>query len=1253
MKVSVDRDFIRDFGDNGDATLKSEQFYNNTGKTPHHRSNYDYEGDREERENQSIEFYPTRKYDIEVYTSKGTHPCGEDFESGFKQTTSSTSDVTYTSWTEERGRSETISTHCVTKSDYTEKTYATTGTGETKFNDPYITDKDKVESHQGYTFQQRATSSVDKKGFSRTAETKRRGINDDDPVSDEKTTNKYYLHTEKVTINNGGMTIEETSESPEYYSSKYKATDTSYSSSYWDGEASTTKKSTYVLMESGNLPVTTISCVPFNQFTTSSQSTTKQVDNDTSSVSYVATTISRITKDVKTLGTETDSVWTFWKDGKSSHKNAAFVKYFTLENDNPFSSFLCLGTKGFQSLLYDPFRSVTAKATLTPKVKGAWKSNKYDVVELVESKAYDNTYTKSAKDSFISNKVTTWKTEDVPQSANHPLCGVRDGTKEIVGERDRETFITMHSTNEDETQIYSADVPFLDRLEPIDFTSTTVIIEADTSTINIDGNVETIDYTTEEGSIRFTGIATTGTDNKGDLETTSSPTFYVNSPAGRVVQAGYSTYATKISIHQTSSSSQNTFLLPEIETPQTYNRVQLIGINVDYPDCFEEDEISLDTNTDPLEDSDYEVTSSTARSQTDPCETFKDFEDRVEDIDASNGAFKKSGRYNPITTNAVKTTIGLCDAYVFAKTEDVTLLKNSYDAYTMSFDLGSGISSSVLYQSGLVYSNTYRGTAVTKIQPENFHSLAYGYKVSREFKSTLTGLTTVPETSTKFSRSQKTQHTDKVFFSVNSCGYRFPVPEGRIRTITGIAWTFKPDPTVFSMYQKSENLGEGGVTVNNSDKYLYNYEMLDQDTFRIDDLYTRLLKQCHLEIHEPYVILKNHWQPYSNKGTDGDFFFSFDESNYQPVVQGGANFGGSVDHGTQSHSNFAYDDDVDFRGVYRGINQAWVPDIEKGYVISSSARSYTKYYYTEGNWSITTSTYMEQGSGRMPTVLTFSDKDLGQINMFGATRYGKGQDTDSETYLYSKEFDKFSETTSSSQTYESTTFSRGGEGYVTESTTATLYSVRWESLEFFDKKTFNSDYKPEIKTEFVEFGFRTLSPLAYYNNYYNNLAYSNSYDYPIADGGFPWERPYLIGGMYFNGSPKSATIISPFSNAAVEMYETINENGEIQTFSSVVDIEFSITTEGTARTIVQPAQCMDMQIKDNVKLEKCKPMSPIEYGGGARVNYMIDDFNAKLIDVPQQIAHSVGRPLTIGHNPVYREYGTVEESVGENCEEDV
>jgi len=1271
MKVSVKRDFIRDFGDTGyAATSKSEQFANLSAKKAHHSSNYDYKGDYKKQTEQDLDFYPTRKYDIKVYTSKGTHPCGEDFESGFKKTTKYTSDVTYTSWTEDAGRSETISTHGISESDYTEYTYATTGTGNTLYNDPYETDSDKNERNEGWTFKRNATSSINRQGTSFTLEVESRGINNDPPDTNEKETIKGYLSTKCITMDNGGITEKRTHESPEYYSSKYQAIDTSYTSSYWDSEATTTKKSNYTLMEVGNLPVTTLSCVPFNQFTTSSKSTTKSVDNDTESVSYVATTISRITKEVITLGTETDSVWTFWKHGKSSYLNDAFVKEFTLEEDNPFMSFLCLETRGFESLRFDPFRSVTANVTLTPKVRGAWSANKYAVVKFGDSTNYYNDYSVNGSTSYIENKVTTWKVGDTPRSAYHPLCGIRDGTNVVIDERDdKTTFKTMLQHNAQTTVIYTAEIPFLDKLEPADFTKTVVQIDPDTSTTMIDGYQATIDYETSMGSVRYAGLTTTGVDT--DLESTdedyflteSSPTFYVNSPEGRVVKAGYDTYSIEISVKQTSSTKYTYKVLPYIDIPQTYEAVQLIGYNISSPDCLNGDEeliISKETNTDPLEESDYEVSSTTAEVVTDVCETWENFQKAQKDRDATNPAYINSngtaGRvtyaYQPETRINKKTTMGKCDAYVYAKTERITGLKNTQTPYTMKFALGSGISSSSVYTSGLVQSETENKTVVTNIQYAGFDSLAFGFSSERDYKTTLTGLTTVVETSTKFSNSQNTSTTDKVFFSINSCGYRFPVPEGTTRTFTGVAWTFQPDPTVYSMYQKTENLGEGGVTVNNYDKFMYHYEIPENDTFDVNDLYIRLAKQCALEIHEPYVILKNHWQPFTSKGTNGDFFFSFKESNYQPVVKGGANYGGGVDHLSQSHSDFVYDSDVTFAGGYRGMNQAWVPDVDMGYVISSSARSYTKYYYSDGDWDVTTSTYIQQGSGSMPTVLTFSDNDLDQINMFGATRYGLGKNTDSETFLYSVEFDKFSETNSSSKTYESTTSFRDNGVRVTESTTATLYSVRWESAEFYKKETFNSDYVKEIKTEFVEFGFRTVGPLAYYPYYSQYLVYSNSYDYPIDDGGFPWERPYLIGGMYFNGSPKSATIISPFSNAAVEMYETVNKNGKLETFSNIRNFKFSMSTEGTNRTIVQPAQCINMQIKDDVKLEKCKPMKPVYYGGGARVGNMIDDFNAKLIFVPQQNAFTKGSPLTVGHNPIYREYGTVEESVGENCPEE-
>ena len=110
-------------------------------------------------------------------------------------------------------------------------------------------------------------------------------------------------------------------------------------------------------------------------------------------------------------------------------------------------------------------------------------------------------------------------------------------------------------------------------------------------------------------------------------------------------------------------------------------------------------------------------------------------------------------------------------------------------------------------------------------------------------------------------------------------------------------------------------------------------------------------------------------------------------------------------------------------------------------------------------------------------------------------------------------------------------------------------------------------------------------PPLFYVGQNNTLAYSNSFDYPLHDARYPVELPYVIGGMYFNGAPKSATVISPYSNAAVEMYETINKDGKTQSYMAEKDFAFSFTTEGTNRTIIQAAACVKMEIRDNYKLE--------------------------------------------------------------------
>ena len=49
---------------------------------------------------------------------------------------------------------------------------------------------------------------------------------------------------------------------------------------------------------------------------------------------------------------------------------------------------------------------------------------------------------------------------------------------------------------------------------------------------------------------------------------------------------------------------------------------------------------------------------------------------------------------------------------------------------------------------------------------------------------------------------------------------------------------------------------------------------------------------------------------------------------------------------------------------------------------------------------------------------------------------------------------------------------------------------------------------------------------------------------------------------------------------------------------------------------------------------------------------MLTAYNAKLVEIPRDYTYYNQTQLTVGHNPVYREFGTVEESVGENCPEE-
>ena len=1060
MKVTANRDFIRNYdGEYGEASFKSEQVFQNSFKKPHHSSNHNYKEDRLEAWRQEIDHYPSRKYQLEIFTSSGTHPCGEDRETGYLKTTRSASDVTYTSWTQEYNNSQTIGTTAITKSDFTEYTRRTVGHQIRDFNNP-ISDESENKDKNQFTREECATYSVDKKGSSATEKTERLGGDGQGSGGQTSTEEVGFGYTGQSFVSPEGGSKKYTHESPEYYSSKWMARGTSYTSSVWDPDASSTKKSNFTIMETGNLPVTTIDCVPFNQFTTSSFSGSRVVKKETKTFTYVDTVISRITRDVTTLGVETKSVWTFWKDGASSHENAAYVDAFTLEEDNPFFSFMCMETRGFESLWMDMYRSITAKVTLTPRVNGAYKSDQYKACKFADDTAITHGVKMKATDKFFSNKITTWKKNKVARSSYHEVCGVHDGDDEVVGKRDDPiTFVSQTSAANYTTRFYSCGIEHMDRLEAMDFSYTITDIKPDTSSTKIDGNMQTIDYTISDSESRYSGTSVTSTDTSLDSSeegytlSDHTPTFYVNSPAGRVVAAGYDTHKIEVPIKQTSSTTSIGFIVPFIEKWQTYNRVQLVSYDIDSPDCIDSsraDPSPPTENTDPLEDSDYTVANSEIK--TDPCDSWADFKSKRAEKDRENSAFQGAYGtadgvpyvYDPDTVVSKATSFGECGAFLYGKTEKVAYPKARQESYTMKFNLGSGVSSSKLFETGLVRSDTFLATVLTTRQPAGFPSFFQGFEQKRDYASTISGTTTMPETSKRFSSSEKVTGSDVRFFSVNSCGYRHEVPEGTTVTFSGVAWTFKPKPSVQSYYQLTQNVGIGGGGNKINNKFEYSFEIKDEARIDINDVYLRLAHQCALEIWEPYVTLKNHWQPFSSKGTNGDFFFSFKESNYQPIAKGGGNYGGYNGHGQYSHSDFEYDEDIRFLPAGRGMNQAWVPATESAYLISSSARSYEKEYYSDGDYSMTTSTYVRLNKGAMPSVLTFSDDDTGQYHLFGATRYGSGSSTNGDTYLYSAELEELESTSTYSSTYESTSSYRANGQRETEETTVTHHSVRWK-----------------------------------------------------------------------------------------------------------------------------------------------------------------------------------------------------------------
>jgi hypothetical protein len=1017
----------------------------------------------------------------------------------------------------------------------------------------------------------------------------------------------------------------------------------------------------------GGATVTSMMCCGYSDYTTLTSSSTYKQNGEQSTVEYTQTGTTQRTTSMIGRTTVDDFRWAY-----ETHANAGVINGlrtrvtgFNLAADSPFHSFIVFG-KDEYAKLNEKHLSQTFDGTLCKEIN--CKTEQAKAVQLVNKKMFANDHKYPTLKQTIKQVlayVTTFKQPTTYTRANgndrvtavyHKVtvgaCGYvfqDKAFRKSFGPCESKIAVNQIRINNANAVWFSLEGGECKGIEAEKLSYAQVVARYKT----YKSEDYTVTETTDKSFIRYSGTIFTGTGTKTyTYQTRQSPTVALPLEYGRQAVHEFETISTKtIKVEKTTTTrAQNA--LPEVPYGITYVTMnEIVGQSYIQEHCWSQPTYVVKTSVNTNEG--YKG----ATSFSDYCAELKNLQKKLKYYDQINPAMSGGKRlapggvpytYIPYIMASKSTLIHRCGAKVAANTFKQVEILNEAKPYVMSFNIGNDLSSSLRFDEGLIETKTtsYKGVGhfIEKVRWLGLTHVTYSGEIKRSY--TLSGAKEVKRTIQQLSLSGSGKASAVRIVSYNSCG---------------VSWRVDPYTTHYdtssARFVAGRKTGEASSTTNagvgyehqrrfRDLKFNYNYvseAYLHANTAIID----RVNRQYALTVWEPKIDMHHHWQDNADYGVGKEFFTNFANTNFIPNALGGANYGGIDNHIDHIHPK---ETNAGFRYKKRVGNQAVLANVDKPYLVYSSSYSFTAVTLVDGEtYETVQSRIMESTGGNIP-IFTYTANSLTEFTenigftAFVPTRTDS-TNLDNSAKMYAVgELNSFSDTEFRTYTQTKPTVTEGASKTEETTITASLFTYAKAVLDHY---TVGTKLQGGVKGELFDLGLERNSGIALSHSFYQS-AYENRHLLPLGGNPLPIRRLYAIGGRHYNGRERSATILSPFRNAEVEMYYTEYNNGNSRTVKNVHKFDFSFTTAGTHVSHIAAKKALEYNTVDKQNAVQLFGGIDREYLGGNPEN-LLEAHNACLVAIPHMPEIRLGTEQYIAQDARQVSFGKLDSEKGEVC----
>jgi len=1008
-------------------------------------------------------------------------------------------------------------------------------------------------------------------------------------------------------------------------------------------------------MTAGDHQVTTETKLSYSDYSTHKTTSSYRENGGTIIYDITNTCTTERTTNFKFRTTDTKKVLTFAEDprGRDIEGNQTVISGFNLSADSPFHSFMVCDIDEYEKLV-NRHVSHQFKGTLCKEVVGA--EDDAETVALVPDKRFvarpelpKSQFSTLTVNDYISTYSYVFTREPIAnlgetESESYKIwvettvgeCGHTDRVKSIVlapAEHERKTYYIGQRYETVQYFGISADKIPSELVEGLTYKNTKMGLK-DYTSYDTNGNTLEVSYTTIRSTVRFTGKIQTGTgsDRSDTDKTVEARTVNIPAEAGRKVRYLYDTVSTSAFSHAYTSETYE-------EVPVRHGwRYNLTYVTYKKLDHFRvSSDICFTGET-------YPYTSSSVQSYapfnetevTDGvCGSLKTRQMYVDYQQGFQEGLQEGERtspagipyyYKPMTYRAFSTIYHRCGRKEAVKTTRAVRTVPNNESYVMSFNIGSNISSTKLYDTNWVQSKTITYKAVlssigdTPYLDQEFITS----NASMSASYSITGRSTTQITSGQL----RTTDTISGTLVVKADGGDSTSVSSYTITHTYYEHNSKKEPYTSTTVWDA---GAGNTAYGFSKDYKFTYEYVPQKVlYAHSDILRHVYRQYYLNVYEPVINMQNHWQDESDYGVDKPFYTDVANTNFIPVRRGGAHYYANV-----GSSPYFHPDNTNAIHAWNGSNghAANLPILDAPYLIFSSSKTYTYSHFRKGVSVESTRTLIaEKSSSNFPifTYSTESDTEfVDNIGITGFTPTITNEERVSSNKMYHvAEINNFSSTKFDTYTSSTTTSSAGD---------VSTQSTKFIASQFTYERPIANTYlvrtslAGEINDELFSLNFMKVSPMGVNSTYYES-AYNNRTDLPYNVAGVPIRPMYAVGGVLFNGRERSATIVCEFKDAEVEMFHTEYNNGKRLTNKNNHRFDFSFTTAGTRVSHIRAVQALEYFTSDRAKAYDIKKGTYRGFSGGSP-DVMLYDYNACMVAIPQLPMVRLGTKHIIGHDP--------------------